>query len=289
MVDRERELVAVGGEPRARRHLEPGVADERAEAACPACDLPGERAHRRRRAEVEPISEAAPAPLSPAIRRTASADARRSRLAMTTCQPARASSRAHSKPMPELPPVMRTTSRFIAAPVAVRPSENLALEGRLANAASPLFAEIAPVRVASRLRSNGATDCNALPTPVLPFEALLAWRASSIGQSAKVDLRLRVAHHRGARLPLRATVDLTAGWLNARRCPLLILAGSGSDPCQPRTCGSPHCSTPLLRSTHRNMRGHSGRHSTRRPRPEVRWSSERISHLHCNTHPRSHI
>src|SRR5262245_17698069 len=45
--------------------------------------------------------------------RTAAAEASRLRLAMSTCHPWRASWRAHSKPMPEFPPVIRTTSRFI--------------------------------------------------------------------------------------------------------------------------------------------------------------------------------
>src|SRR6185369_13220917 len=63
----------------------------------------------------------ASAPLSAAMRRTAAADASRLRLAITTCRPSRASWRAHSKPIPELPPVTITTSRCIAAPAAVRP------------------------------------------------------------------------------------------------------------------------------------------------------------------------
>lgn len=43
----ERDLVAVRREPRARRHLEPGVADERAEAGVSRLDLAGERAERQ--------------------------------------------------------------------------------------------------------------------------------------------------------------------------------------------------------------------------------------------------
>ncbi len=97
VVHGEGELEAVAGALRALPDLEAGVADEGAEAKGASAEL---------------RSEAADGPLSLAMRRSASAETSRLRLAMTTCQPARPSSRAHSKPIPELPPVTRTASRF---------------------------------------------------------------------------------------------------------------------------------------------------------------------------------
>jgi hypothetical protein len=56
------------------------------------------------------------APLSAAIRRTASSEARRLRLAITTWRPALASDLAHSNPIPELPPVTMTLPSLMPAP-----------------------------------------------------------------------------------------------------------------------------------------------------------------------------
>ena len=61
------------------------------------------------------MAEATPSPLSRAMRRTACSDASWFRLAISTREPRRASSRAHSKPIPEFPPVTSTTPSAMAA------------------------------------------------------------------------------------------------------------------------------------------------------------------------------
>ena len=115
MVDREGQLVAVRRDAARPAALQPGVADQRAQRQVARVDLPDQLAHRRIEPRSSASSETAALPVSAAMRRTAACRGARSRLAMTTCQPFRASSRAHSKPMPEFPPVTRTALRLIAS------------------------------------------------------------------------------------------------------------------------------------------------------------------------------